>query len=88
MLLEPSKLLGVPTKIGPSAYEEMRMIVMYRIYHLLIVAKFAASEVHGVSIVIGSPILPVLHHTVQWNLQLTVTANHPHGLISTLVTLF
>ena len=43
----------------------MRVVLMHLINHTLSIREFVADELHGVPSVVGAPVLPVLHDTVE-----------------------
>ena len=59
---------------------------MHFLDHLLIVGKRLGDELHGIPCVVAAPVLPVLNHHIDRNLERTVLAEHFEQFVGALVS--
>ena len=84
-LLKFCKRLGVAAEVRPHTDEQMRMIIVNTVNHLLIVAERGIEKFQSVPLRVISPILPILHHAVDWHMKLPVFLDDSHRFAGTLV---
>ena len=80
-----SELLGLRTETRPDGNHEMSMFLMYVLDELLTISKIFRKEVHRIPKIVGAPILPILHDTIEGHLQLTILVDNAFRLCSTLI---